>query len=178
MRKKHKDGIVPEKQTLKKLRLKYLSSSISFAYTGNYCVHSWQNFRRKRIWLLLNQYGRLFLRNTTIYCLTLTLPLPINSFSLCTLHTILPNRKSYHFNIGKYFVCTEIYGVHLGHGQNFSRTKLWLGARRIGFLRNTTILTSTIVANIVTSKPYPRAWVYFAGQKMARYGGKSEFDIG
>ena len=37
---------------------------------------------------------------------------------------VLPNPRSNPLNIGKYFVITKNYGVHLGHGKNFCRKKI------------------------------------------------------
>ena len=85
---------------------------------------AWQNFCRKRLWLLLNQYGRLFLRNTTILFNpnpSLSQQTVLHRFSPCTLDTIVPNPKSNPLNIRKYFVFTENYGVHFGHGKTFCR---------------------------------------------------------
>jgi hypothetical protein len=72
---------------------------------------AWQNFCRERLLLLLNQYG--FVSKPTV----------LHRFSPCTLNTILPNPKSNPFNIRKYFVCPENYGVHFGHGITFCRKK-------------------------------------------------------
>ena len=75
---------------------------------------------------LLNQYGRLFLRNTTILFNpnpSLSQQTVLHRFSPCTLDTIVPNPKSNPLNIRKYFVFTENYGVHFGHGKTFCRKK-------------------------------------------------------
>ena len=55
---------------------------------------AWQNFCRKRIWLLLKHYSRLFLRNTTILFSrnpSLSQQTVLHRFSPCTLDKIVPN---------------------------------------------------------------------------------------
>jgi hypothetical protein len=72
----------------------------------------------------LNQYGRLFLRNTTVlFNPSLSQQTVLYRFSPCTLDTIVPNPKSNPLNIRKYFVFTDNYGVHLGHCKTFCRKK-------------------------------------------------------
>jgi hypothetical protein len=98
----------------------------------------WQNFCRKRVWLLLNLYGRLFLRNTTkLFNPSLFQQTVLHRFAPCTLDTILPNP----FNIEKYLCAPKITW---GMAKLFVVKKLGLAARRIGFLRNPTILTPTL----------------------------------
>jgi hypothetical protein len=78
----------------------------------------------ENISVLVPSSSRFYLNNTTIlFNPNLSQPTVLHRFSPCTLDTILPNTKSNPFNIGKYFVCTENYGVHLGHGKTFCRKK-------------------------------------------------------
>ena len=81
---------------------------------------AWKNLCWNWLWLLLNQYGRLFLRNTTIlFNPSLSQQTVLHRFSSCTLDTIVPNPNSNPLNIRKYFVFTENYGVKFGHDKTF-----------------------------------------------------------
>jgi hypothetical protein len=91
---------------------------------------AWKNLCWNWLWLLLNQYGRLFLLfarcslvPTILFNPSLSQHTVLHRFSSCTLDTIVPNPKSNPLNIRKYFVFTEKYGVHFGHGKTFCRKK-------------------------------------------------------
>ena len=80
--------------------------------------------------VIVNQYGRLFLRNTTILFnpnSSLSQQTVFHRFSPCTLDTIVPNPESNPLNIRKYFVFTKNNDVDFGHGKTFCRKKLGSG---------------------------------------------------
>ena len=96
--------------------------------------------------VIVKKYGRLFLRNTTLFFNpnpSLSQETALRRFIPCTLDTSLPNPSSNLFKIGLYLVFIKLLCT-LGAWQNFCQQKTRVGARRIGFLRNPNILTPTL----------------------------------
>ena len=96
--------------------------------------------------VIVKKYGRLFLRNTTLFFNpnpSLSQETALRRFIPCTLDTSLPNPNSNLFKIGLYLVLIKLLCT-LGAWQNFCQQKTRVGARRIGFLRNPNILTPTL----------------------------------
>jgi hypothetical protein len=98
------------RDSLRKIKIENIAAKIfikqDFVSEHNRLLRTlmaWQNFCRKRLWLLLNQYGRLFLRNTTIlFNPSHSQQTVLHRFSPCTLDTIVPNP----------FKHTEIFCLH------------------------------------------------------------------